>query len=182
MRTKWMLRQRNLTIFPNLQIIDISSAQLRTWRPLAPDKTEMVSYCLAPVGESAAARTLRIRNYEDFFNASGLATSDDNVMYELCQTGYEATSAGPTQGYLRGAAQPGTGRFQHSDAGAPGATPAVRVGDRFWVCTRSHHRPDQQGQWADHRHAGVSPSRQRRCASRAGRDRRRRAAFDRRRP
>ena len=114
MRAKWMLRQRNLTIFPNLQVIDISSAQLRTWRPLAPDRTEMVSHCLAPVGESAAARTLRIRNYEDFFNASGLATSDDNVMYELCQTGYEATTAGPTQGYLRGAAQPGTGPSMHA--------------------------------------------------------------------
>ncbi|HEY8580741.1 MAG TPA: Rieske 2Fe-2S domain-containing protein, partial [Beijerinckiaceae bacterium] len=41
-RAKWMVRQRNLTIFPNLQIIDIStSLQLRTWRPLAPDRTEM---------------------------------------------------------------------------------------------------------------------------------------------
>ncbi len=95
-RAKWMLRQRNLTIFPNLQVIDILSAQVRTRRPLAPDKTEMVSHCLAPVGESAAARTLRIRNYEDFFNASGLASSDDNVMYEFCQTGYEATTAAPT--------------------------------------------------------------------------------------
>jgi phenylpropionate dioxygenase-like ring-hydroxylating dioxygenase large terminal subunit len=113
-RAKWMLRQRNLTIFPNLQVIDILSAQVRTWRPLAPGKTEMVSHCLAPVGESAAARTLRIRNYEDFFNASGLASSDDNVMYEFCQTGYEAASAGPTQGYLRGAAEIGTGDSVHS--------------------------------------------------------------------
>ena len=97
------MRQRNLTIFPNLQVIDISSAQLRTWRPLAPDKTEMTSHCLAPVGESAEARRLRIRNYEDFFNPSGLATSDDNVIYEFCQTGYEA-DAGSTLGYLRGIA------------------------------------------------------------------------------
>ena len=113
-RAKWMLRQRNLTIFPNLQVIDILSAQVRTWRPLAADKTEMVSHCLAPVGESAAARTMRIRNYEDFFNASGLASSDDNVMYEFCQSGYEATGAGPTQGYLRGAAEPGTGASPHA--------------------------------------------------------------------
>jgi benzoate/toluate 1,2-dioxygenase alpha subunit/2,4,5-trichlorophenoxyacetic acid oxygenase 1 len=96
-----MLRQRNLTIFPNLQIIDISSAQLRTWRPLAADKTEMTSHCLAPVGESAEARKFRIRAYEDFFNPSGLATSDDNVMYEFCQTGY-AARAGDTLGHLRG--------------------------------------------------------------------------------
>lgn len=100
-RLKWMLRQRNLTIFPNLQIIDISSAQLRTWRPLSVDKTEMTSHCLAPVGESAAARRFRIRAYEDFFNPSGLATSDDNVMYEFCQTGY-AAQAGNTLGHLRG--------------------------------------------------------------------------------
>jgi benzoate/toluate 1,2-dioxygenase alpha subunit/2,4,5-trichlorophenoxyacetic acid oxygenase 1 len=100
-RLKWMLRQRNLTIFPNLQIIDISSAQLRTWRPLAADRTEMTSHCLAPVGESAGARKFRIRAYEDFFNPSGLATSDDNVMYEFCQTGY-AARAGDTLGHLRG--------------------------------------------------------------------------------
>ena len=100
-RAKWMLRQRNLTIFPNVQIIDISSAQLRIWRPLAVDKTEMISRCLAPVGESAEARKMRIRNYEEFFNPTGLATSDDNVMYEFCQTGYLA-DAGPTLGHLRG--------------------------------------------------------------------------------
>lgn len=99
---KWMLRQRNLTIFPNLQIVDISAQQLRTWRPLAPDRTEMVGYCLAPVGEGDAARALRIRNYEDFFNPSGLGSSDDNVMYEYVQTGYEAHSGGDTHGYLRG--------------------------------------------------------------------------------
>jgi phenylpropionate dioxygenase-like ring-hydroxylating dioxygenase large terminal subunit len=113
-RVKWMLRQRNLTIFPNLQVIDISSAQLRTWRPLASNKTEMVSHCLAPVGEPAAARALRIRNYEDFFNPSGLASSDDNVMYEFCQAGYEAEQAGNTQGYLRGAAGPGVENGRHT--------------------------------------------------------------------
>ncbi|MCR0985434.1 aromatic ring-hydroxylating oxygenase subunit alpha [Roseomonas populi] len=101
-RAKWMLRQRNLTIFPNLQIIDIVSLQLRTWRPLAPDRTEMVSHCLAPIGEEAEARRLRIRQYEDFFNPTGLATSDDNVMYEYCQSGYAADADGWTQGYARG--------------------------------------------------------------------------------
>ena len=116
-----MLRQRNLTIFPNLQVIDILSTQLRTWRPLGPGRTEMTSHCLAPVGEAPHARTLRIRNYEEFFNSTGLATSDDNVMYEFCQTGYEATRAGPTQGYLRGVGG-GAGRSAHADE--LGITPA----------------------------------------------------------
>jgi|UPI0004AA2560 benzoate/toluate 1,2-dioxygenase alpha subunit/2,4,5-trichlorophenoxyacetic acid oxygenase 1 len=101
-RAKWMMRQRNLTIFPNLQIIDIQSLQLRTWQPLAIDKTRMISHCLAPIGESGEARRFRIRQYEDFFNPSGLATSDDNVMYEFCQSGFHATAAGHTQGYTRG--------------------------------------------------------------------------------
>jgi benzoate/toluate 1,2-dioxygenase alpha subunit/2,4,5-trichlorophenoxyacetic acid oxygenase 1 len=109
-----MLRQRNLTIFPNLQVIDILSAQVRTWRPLAPNKTEMVSHCLAPVGESPSARAIRIRNYEDFFNPTGLASSDDNVMYEFCQSGYEAEQAGYTQGYLRGAGAEEHGRSLHA--------------------------------------------------------------------
>jgi benzoate/toluate 1,2-dioxygenase alpha subunit/2,4,5-trichlorophenoxyacetic acid oxygenase 1 len=104
-KLRWMMRQRNLTIFPNLQIIDITSLQLRTWRPLAPDKTEMTSHCMAPIGESAEARRLRIRQYEDFFNPSGLATSDDNVMYEYCQDGYGAEADGWTQGYARGIGQ-----------------------------------------------------------------------------
>lgn len=99
---KWMLRQRNLTIFPNLQIVDISAQQLRTWRPLAPGRTEMNSHCLAPVGEGDAARAMRIRNYEDFFNSTGLGTSDDNLMYHYVQSGYEARGAGPVLGYLRG--------------------------------------------------------------------------------
>jgi hypothetical protein len=101
---RWMLRQRNLTVFPNLQVVDISSLQLRVWRPLAPDFTEIESHCLAPIGESAQAREMRIRHYEDFFNPTGLGSSDDNVMYELCQAGYEARDAGVTQGYERGMA------------------------------------------------------------------------------
>ena len=105
-RARWMLRQRNLTIFPNLQIVDISSQQLRTWRPLAANKTEIVSHCLAPIGEGDAAREQRIRHYEDFFNPTGLGSSDDNVMYEYVQSGYEAASAGATQGYLRGLGAP----------------------------------------------------------------------------
>jgi benzoate/toluate 1,2-dioxygenase alpha subunit/2,4,5-trichlorophenoxyacetic acid oxygenase 1 len=49
---------------------------------------------------------MRIRNYEDFFNPTGLGSSDDNLMYEYVQSGYEATAAGVTQGYARGLGQP----------------------------------------------------------------------------
>lgn len=103
-RLNWMLRQRNLTIFPNVQIIDIQSLQVRTWEPISPDKTRMVSHCLAPKGESAEARRFRIRQYEEFFNAGGLASSDDNIMYELSQAGLSARAAGVPQAFSRGMA------------------------------------------------------------------------------
>ena len=101
-RLDWMLRQRNLTIFPNLQIVDIQSLQVRTWEPIAVDQTRMRSHCLAPIGEAPEARRFRIRQYEEFFNAGGLATSDDNVMYELLQDGLACVAAGAPQAYERG--------------------------------------------------------------------------------
>jgi benzoate/toluate 1,2-dioxygenase alpha subunit len=99
----WMFNMRNLTIFPNLQLAENASSQLRVIRPLAPDRTEMLTYCFGPIGESAAARRMRIRQYEDFFNPSGVATPDDTTLYEDCQTGHNAP-AGWLQGYARGLA------------------------------------------------------------------------------
>jgi len=102
-RLRWALRARNLTIFPNLQIVDnVTSMMLRVIHPLAVDKTEMRTFCLAPKGEDEDMRAARIRDYEDFFNASGLATPDDNVAYEYSQAGFPAKAAGWTAGYLRG--------------------------------------------------------------------------------
>ena len=98
-----------------MQLIDVSSLQLRVWKPLSVNRTEMTSWCLAPIGEPAAARRLRIRQYEDFFNPTGLATSDDNVIYEWQQAGLSAQAAGQTQGYLRGLGAPGVGANAHAD-------------------------------------------------------------------
>jgi phenylpropionate dioxygenase-like ring-hydroxylating dioxygenase large terminal subunit len=101
-RAEWMLDSRNLVLFPNAQFAENASLQLRVIRPLAVDRTEMRSYCLAPKGESDAARELRLRQFEDFFNSSGLATPDDTTCYEDCQTGYQAYNVEWTQGYARG--------------------------------------------------------------------------------
>jgi len=43
-----MLKLRNLVVFPNMQIADSTSLLLRTFRPLAVNKTEMRVYCMAP--------------------------------------------------------------------------------------------------------------------------------------
>jgi benzoate/toluate 1,2-dioxygenase alpha subunit len=99
-----MFNMRNLTIFPNLQVAENASSQLRIIRPLAPGLTEMRTWCIAPKGESAAARSQRIRQYEDFFNPTGMATPDDTVSYENCQLGFASAVEPWLQGYMRGMA------------------------------------------------------------------------------
>jgi phenylpropionate dioxygenase-like ring-hydroxylating dioxygenase large terminal subunit/3-phenylpropionate/cinnamic acid dioxygenase small subunit len=65
-------------------------------RPISVDKTEITIYCIAPKGESAEARARRIRQYEDFFNVSGMATPDDLEEFRSCQTATTAAPAGTT--------------------------------------------------------------------------------------
>jgi benzoate/toluate 1,2-dioxygenase alpha subunit len=101
-RRNWIFNMRNLTIFPNLQIAENASSQLRIIRPLAANRTQMQTWCLAPKGESAKARNHRIRQYEDFFNPSGMATPDDTVSYEACQRGFASRVDPWLQGYMRG--------------------------------------------------------------------------------
>jgi phenylpropionate dioxygenase-like ring-hydroxylating dioxygenase large terminal subunit len=101
-RAEWMLRARNIQVFPNLQIADAMTLMLRTFRPLAVDRTEMRSYCLAPIGEKPELRAWRLRQFEDFFNPTGLATPDDTIVYEDCQRGMNAEGVSFLQGYARG--------------------------------------------------------------------------------
>ena len=100
---EWMLkRQRNLLIYPNVQLMEQASSQIRVFRPIAHDLTEVKIYCIAAKGESASMRERRIRQYEDFFNATGMATPDDLAIFEACQAGYEARIVEWQQGYDRG--------------------------------------------------------------------------------
>ena len=115
LRADWMLKLRNLVVFPNFQIADSTSLILRTFRPLAVDRTEMRVRCLAPIGEPPEQRAWRLRQFEDFFNASGFATPDDTVVYEDCQAGYAAQPLQWLQGYARGMATV-----------EPGASPLAR--------------------------------------------------------
>jgi len=114
-RRDWMFNMRNLTIFPNLQIAENASSQLRVIRPLAPGLTEMRTWCIAPKGESAAARRQRIRQYEDFFNPTGMATPDDTVAYEACQAGFAGMVAPWLQGHARGMTASVAGGNRFSD-------------------------------------------------------------------
>ena len=92
---------RNLCLYPNVYLMDQFSSQIRHIRPIDVDKTEVTIYCIAPKGESAEARANRIRQYEDFFNATGMATPDDLEEFRSCQKTYLA-SAFPWNDMTRG--------------------------------------------------------------------------------
>ena len=95
---------RNLCLYPNVYLMDQFSTQIRHFRPISQDQTEVTIYCIAPKGESDEARAGRIRQYEDFFNASGMATPDDLEEFRSCQFTFKATAA-PWNDMSRGATQ-----------------------------------------------------------------------------
>src|SRR6202048_5594563 len=76
-KAQWMVGNlRTLSLYPNVYLMDQMSSQLRVFRPLAVDKTEVTIYCIAPKNEPAEQRGRPIRQDEDFFNARGMATAD----------------------------------------------------------------------------------------------------------
>lgn len=110
-RAKWMSDcWRNLFIFPNLFLMDQMSTQIRMFRPLAIDRTEVRVLAFAPKCDTQALRAKRIRQYEDFFNASGMATPDDLAAFNATQIGFKAHGA-EWSDISRGAAN----RIQGSD-------------------------------------------------------------------
>ncbi len=89
-KARWMMhRLRNLNIYPSLFFMDQISSQLRIVRPVAWNKTEIISQCIGVKGESDADRENRIRQFEDFFNVSGMGTPDDLVEFREAQRGFE---------------------------------------------------------------------------------------------
>lgn len=100
---QWMCgRGRNLLLFPNLFLMDQSSTQIRVIRPLDVDRTELSVFCIAPRGESRAARKSRLAKFRDFFLMSGLATADDSVVLEETQSGVHGRQSGRWNLYDRG--------------------------------------------------------------------------------
>ena len=92
-RAYWMNScWRNLFIYPNVFIMDQMSTQIRVIQPISVDRTEVKTLCFAPASDTPALRTQRIRQYEDFFNAAGMATPDDLAAFNASQEGFSATN------------------------------------------------------------------------------------------
>jgi benzoate/toluate 1,2-dioxygenase alpha subunit len=146
-KADWMINvARNLCLYPNVYLMDQFSSQIRQFRPIAVDRTEVTIHCIAPKGESNEARAARIRRYEDFFNATGMATPDDLEEFRSSQRGFMASNA-PWNDMSRGAAHWIKGPDE--DASALGIVPVlsgVRVEDEglypvqhgYWVKAMQH--------------------------------------------
>ena len=147
----WMLKVRGVSLFPNMQIADGASLTLRVAHPLDVNLTEVRYYCLAPVGEAPELRAWRLRQFEDFFNVSGLATPDDVVIYEDCQKGFE-THRGWLQGAARGIEALQTGGNDASNA--LGFTPVASVYGNFDMQNETTLHPLYR-EWARLLSAGI---------------------------
>ncbi len=57
-KADWMINvARNLCLYPNVYLMDQFSSQIRQYRPIAVDQTEVTIHCIAPEGrERAGAR------------------------------------------------------------------------------------------------------------------------------
>jgi benzoate/toluate 1,2-dioxygenase alpha subunit len=116
-KADWMVGVlRNLCLYPNLFLMDQFSSQLRVFRPISPTQTEVTIYCIAPKGESQEARSRRIRQYEDFFNASGMATPDDTEEFRATQRGYQGAAHAKWNDLTRGATHWITGPDEEAKA------------------------------------------------------------------
>src|SRR5699024_3629017 len=84
---------RNIIIFPNLVINDISPITARTFSPTSAGDMEVSGYSFAPNGEDEKDRLARNNNFLEFLGPGGFATPDDNEALELCQEGYNNNTA-----------------------------------------------------------------------------------------
>ena len=130
---------RNLCLYPNVYLMDQFSTQIRVIRPIAVDKTEVTIWCFAPKGESDQARALRIRQYEDFFNVSGMGTPDDLEEFSACQRGYLGENLAWSD-LSRGALHWVDGPDEHArQAGLRPLLSGVKLEDEALYIAHHHH-------------------------------------------
>lgn len=152
-RLRWMFHTRNVLYFPNLQLLENASMQIRVNRPVSADRTDITTYCIAPKGESVEARELRIRQYEEFFNPSGLATPDDTTIFEDIQHAAGADVVDWNQGYMRGMGA--VSQAPIAEARELGLTPSTSISGSLGLGDETiHHGPIRA--WRDRLMAALS--------------------------
>ena len=72
--TGCLSKSRNLCLYPNVYLMDQFSSQIRVLRLIVGRQDRGHHLLHRAEGRSAEARARRLRQYEDFFNATGMAT------------------------------------------------------------------------------------------------------------
>lgn len=142
-RTNFIVNEtRNLAIYPNVYLMDQFSTQIRVCRPISVNKTEVSIYCIAPKNEAPEARALRIRQYEDFFNVTGMGTPDDLEEFRSCQESYLAKDM-PWNDVSRGAEHWIYGPDEHATAmGINPKLSGIRTEDEGLFLMQHHYWSD----------------------------------------
>ena len=148
-RTNFIVNEtRNLAIYPNVYLMDQFSTQIRVCRPISVDKTEVTIYCIAPKNEATESRALRLRQYEDFFNVTGMGTPDDLEEFRSCQESYLA-KAMPWNDVSRGAEHWIYGPDEHATTmGINPKLSGIRTEDEGLFLMQHHY-------WSDTLKAGL---------------------------
>lgn len=80
----WIAGKGAASIFPNLGLIH---QQIRTWRPIAPDMTEVAIYPYELEGAPAAFNEGMLRSQERFYGPAGHGAADDVDIFARNQQG-----------------------------------------------------------------------------------------------
>jgi benzoate/toluate 1,2-dioxygenase alpha subunit len=83
---EWITGSGASSIFPTFGIIH---HQLRSWRPIAPDKTEVTVYPFALAGVPAEINEGWLRSQERFYGPSGYGMVDDVEAFAMNQQGLQ---------------------------------------------------------------------------------------------
>ena len=81
---------RNLLIYPNLIINDVTVTTIRYIELVAPGQVEVTAWHRVPREESGTMRSLRSDSLLTFLGPGGFATPDDVEAVESCQAGFGA--------------------------------------------------------------------------------------------
>ena len=83
---------RNMTIFPNMMIVDNVSISIRTMYPDSPDHVHMNIWAMAPKNEDPLLRAVRLDNHLTFTGPAGFAHPDDYEIFQRMREGNLTTS------------------------------------------------------------------------------------------
>jgi len=92
---------RNMTIFPNMMIVDNVSISIRTMYPETADRVHMNIWAMAPADEPELLRSVRLNNHLTFTGPAGFAHPDDYEIFERMRAG-NAYSPENWQDYSKG--------------------------------------------------------------------------------